>query len=473
MRTGLPAAIGAALVLAACGDNGQTPINTGDIGERLGDVPGVASVEEVATNTNGYRYYVLQFDQPVDHADPGGPHFLQKVSLLHKDLTAPMVAWTSGYTDYYLDRPVELTVLMGSNQISIEHRYFAGSRPENPDWSKLTIEQMAHDEHVIITALRGLYDGAFITSGGSKGGMTAIYHRRFYPDDVDGTVPYVAPISFGAPDARYNGYLDTLGPMECRQAVRDAAVEMLANRRDEISALAMAQATENQLSYTRILFAPAVESAIVSLEWSFWQYLGVGACVDVPAVTATDQEMFDFLDLVSPVSDNEDSRIADFDAYYYQAYFQLGYPEGGAAYLDPYLMFTDADYLNALPTTQPAYDGGAAMADIDQWVRTEGNRLLFVYGAWDPWTGGAFELGDATESSKYIQAEGSHSARITRLATADRDAAFATIEAWTGVAPKLPNQMRLDPRGPVVGTDVQRRVPPAIVRALNARRKSP
>ena len=33
--------------------------------------------------------------------------------------------------------------------------------------------------------------------------MTAIYHRRFYPDDVDGTVPYVAPISFGAPDLRY------------------------------------------------------------------------------------------------------------------------------------------------------------------------------------------------------------------------------------------------------------------------------
>ena len=472
MRLGLVAAVA---LLIACGDDGKPSISTGNVLEDLRRLPGVASVEEVPTTTSGFHYYVLQFDQPADHADPQGQRFLQRVSLLHRDLEAPMVAYTSGYHDYYNDRVVELTTLMLANQISIEHRFFATSRPEPPDWSKLTIEQMAHDQHAIITSLRSLYPGAFITAGASKGGMTAIYHRRFYPDDVDGTVPYVAPISYGAPDARYAGFLDTLGPPDCRQALRDAAVEMLANRRSAISALAATQAAELGLTYTRIPFDAAVESAIFNVEWSFWQYYGIGWCADVPLPSASDDQLWAFLDDFSPVSDNEDQRIAQFDAYYHQAYHQLGYPDGGAAYLDPYLQFTDADYLGILPTAQPTYDNGAAMADIDQWVRTEGNRLLFIYGQWDPWTGGSFELGNATDSQRFVQAEGSHGARLTRLAAGDRDTAFAMLEAWTGVTPKIPNQTRVQPDLAHTGrTDEDvLRVPPAIIRALSARRKSP
>src|SRR5690606_1604189 len=159
--------------------------------------------------------------------------------------------------------------------------------------------------------------------------------RRFYPDDVDGTVPYVAPISFGAPDPRYVPFLDTLGPADCRNKVRAAATEMLANRRDDFLQRAEAQATEYNFAYTRVLLGPAVESSIFNLEWSFWQYFGVTACPSVPEATASDDALWKFLDDVSPVSDNADARIEQFEAYYYQAYHQLGYPDGGAAYLDP------------------------------------------------------------------------------------------------------------------------------------------
>jgi hypothetical protein len=50
-----------------------------------------------------------------------------------------------GYSDYYRDSPVQLTRLLSANQISIEHRFFAESRPNPVDWSKLTIQQMAAD----------------------------------------------------------------------------------------------------------------------------------------------------------------------------------------------------------------------------------------------------------------------------------------------------------------------------------------
>ena len=452
--------------VAACGDNLEpTPdaASPGGLLAQLNALPGVTATQE-PTQQDGYTFIVLRFTQPVDHENPAGPTFQQRVSLLHRDKDAPMIVQTSGYWDYYRDSTVELTRLLGSNQISIEHRYFAESRPSNPDWSKLTIKQMADDEHAIIVALRTVYPGKFVTTGGSKGGMTAIYHRRFYPDDVDGTVPYVAPISFGAPDTRYNAFFDTVGPPACRQAVRDVAKELLQNRRAMVEAKAMEQALDpdEPHSYSRIQLRPAVESSIISLEWAFWQYYGFSFCSTVPAVTDTDAKLFGFLNVISPVTDNDDAQVAAFDAYYYQAYAQLGYPDQATPYLTPYIMFTDADYASSLPTAEPTYDGGAAMRDIDDWVKQHGNRLLFVYGQWDPWTAGKFELGQATDSLDVMQAMGTHGARITRLDDADRDAAFAKIAAWTGVTPTVPmptnaRSRTVEPREP--------RVPPAIVRA--------
>jgi PS-10 peptidase S37 len=445
------------VVCAACGDDGDTS-PPGGIADQLAALPGV-TVEARATATQGYEFFVLAFEQPVDHTVAGGPTFRQRVALLHKTTALPMVALTSGYWDYYGDQRYELTALLGANQISIEHRYFGDSRPANPDWTKLTIEQMANDEHVIITKLRTVYTGAFVTTGGSKGGMTAVYHRRFFPDDVEATVPYVAPISFGAPDTRYVPFLDTLGPQPCRDAVRAAATELLQNRRAAMTAKAEAQAAADGITYTRIAIGPAVEGSITSVEWAYWQYLGVQYCPMVPAVTASDDDFWDFLEDASAVSDNGDARIAQFDAYYYQAYAQLGFPDSVPAYLKPFLLYTDRDYDAALPTALPAYDNGAAMTDIDTWVKTEGDRLLFVYGQWDPWTGGKFDLGGATDSALFVQAQGTHGSRIARLASTDRSAAFAKLEAWTGVTPTLPQiALTTAAREP--------RVPPVMLRAL-------
>lgn len=463
LATGLAAAS-----LAACGDNlGDGP---DDLPGKLRLLDGV-TFEEFPTQTQPYTFYVLRFTQPVDHQNPGGPTFQQRVSLLHRDPGAPMIALTTGYWDYYGDNPYELTELLAANQISIEHRYFGESRPDPADWSHLTIRQMADDQHRIISALRTIYPGAFLTTGGSKGGMTATYHRRFYPDDVEGTVPYVAPISFGAPDLRYPGFVDTIGPPACRAALRAVATEMLQDRRAALQALAEAEATERGLAYTRIPIGPALEASIASLEWAFWQYRGVNSCTLVPPPTASDAELWRFLAQVSPVSDNADDSIADFEPYYHQAYAQLGYPAGGAAYLEPYLMYGDADYDGALPAGIPAYDGGAAMQDIDAFVKGQGSRMLFVYGEWDPWTGGKYDLGQAADSLLLVQPQGSHGARLGRLAEGDRALAFDRLRAWTGVAPSFPQQRAAREAAHATSPGLREpRLPPAMARGLRSRR---
>jgi hypothetical protein len=484
------------LMLAGCGDNLNAQVDATPLSDvspafmaSLAALPGVHDVSEQPTQTPGFHYFVLHFTQPVDHDDPASPTFLQEVSLLHHDTTAPMIVHTDGYWDYYLDNEVELTALLDGNQISIEHRFFGSSRPQPPDWTKLTIQQMADDEHAIVTALKQVYTGKYISTGGSKGGMTAIFYRRFFPDDVDGTVPYVAPISYGVADPRYPPFIAQVGTPACRQTVRDLAVEMLSNRRAALEAATQQQANQKGYVYSRVALGPSVESAIVSFEWSFWQYFGITQCASLPALTATDAELFDVLDTVSPPSDNDDEQTGLFDAWYFQAFFQLGYPaDGTAAYLMSFEMYTDADYVNTFPTAQPTYDGGVAMQDIASFIAQQGNRFVFVYGQWDPWSGGAFDLGGATDSLEIYQAQGTHNSHLATLAASDDQAALAKLAAWTGVTPKMPMvaTVRVDREPGCAGRSStaewrcgvddhpvrEPHVPPAYHRALRAMRKS-
>ena len=93
-----------------------------------------------------------------------------------------------------------------------------------------------------------------------------------------------------------------------------------------------------------------------------------------------------------------------------------------------------------------------------------------MYGEWDPWTGGKFDLGQATDSLRLIQASGTHGSSLTRLSDADRDAAFAKLAAWTGVTPvvTMPNTRAGAPESYEPYEPREPRVPPAIRRALRA-----
>lgn len=437
--------LGLLLAAAACGDNAVPSPDAGqppdpELLDALRALPGVTA-EPAVTSTPGYSYFVLHFTQPVDHDDPGGPTFQQEVSLLHKDRTAPMIVETDGYDDYTLDSRVDLTQMLDANQISIEHRFFASSIPASPDWSKVTVAQMAADEHAIVTALGTIYSGARVSTGASKGGMTATYFRRFYPDDVAGTVAYVAPQSFGAPDFGEDPFFTDIGPADgaCRDAIRAAATDMLQNRRAALVQLA----TRNLGAYTfsRFSIDDAVELSVAFAEWAFWQYQGVDRCVGVPDAAFTDAQAFGWLESVNPVEFLSDDELAEFTTYYFQAGYQLGYPDTPVPYLDG-LLHSDVNALtHLLPDgAVPTYDGGTAMHDIDDFVKHDAEHMIFVYGQWDPYSAEPFDPGDdgdARDVHRFINPEGTHGSEILDLPDADRDAALAPLEAWTGVTPKV------------------------------------
>jgi hypothetical protein len=417
----------------------------GDILDELNAIPGMTA-EERTTMLEGYRFFVMSYDQPVDHDNASGPTFKQRMTFLFRSYDAPVVAHNSGYFVSTRGSRSQITTLTNANQLSMEHRYFTPSRPDPADWTKLNIEQAATDQHRITQALKvRLFKGKWLTTGASKGGMTSLFHRRFFPNDVDATVAYVAPIDYPAdavqsPTNRYFVFLENVGTdATCRQKLKDFQNIALA-RREAMKTRMRAEAT-----FTEILGEDrALEFAVEELPFIFWQYGNQSRCASIPTSAASDDAVFKFLDDTSGAASYGDEDLLAYLPYYHQSATQLGYPISDESYLVG-LMYPGQDTAQAyvpsnIPT--PAYDNGAAMQDVQSWIASSGERIMLIYGQNDPWTAGAVDLGAATDSFKFIAPNGNHGSSITTLNDADEAAATAAVLRWMGVATK--SKGRLD-----------------------------
>ncbi|MGK4007967.1 S28 family serine protease [Sorangium sp. So ce1036] len=443
---------GAAEGAGGAAEGGVEAAGAGDLVEQLRAIPGL-TVEEQDSDLPGYRYLVMEIEQPADHGEPDGARFQQRLVLHHRDPAAPVVLVTEGYSIYpesqWLDEPAEL---LAANQIRVEHRFFTPSRPAPADWSMLTIEQAAADLHHVIASIRPLYQGKWISTGVSKGGMTSVYHRRFFPADVDGTVAYVAPHSLGGPDPRYLDFVAERGEPACRKALQDFQREALLRRSAMVERMEDEAAKEG-FAYDVLGVERTLEVAVLDTVFSFWQYQRASLCADVPTAASSDEEVWAFLEEVASPSLWSDPYLLAFEPYHWQAATQLGYPGVAEAHLADLLKHPGTDVPPAFvlsgPGKTPAYDPGA-MQDVSRWLTSEGERFLFIYGENDPYTAAAFELGQARDAHRFIAPEGNHGAVIGELAPADREQALKALEAWTGVAPSphAPTSLRRPLRDP-------------------------
>ncbi|MBX3161769.1 MAG: aminopeptidase [Deltaproteobacteria bacterium] len=448
------------LGLAACG--GKTPAEPdapgvevdaparGDILDELKAVPGVSNVEERETIVEGYRFFTFAYEQPVDHKAPGGAVFAQRMTLMHRDYAAPVVAHNSGYHVSTRGSRSSATIVTNGNQLSMEHRFFTPSRPEPADWDTLTIEQAANDQHRITQALKAhLYRGnKWLDTGASKGGMTSLFHRRFFPDDVDGTVAFVAPFDYPedavqSPTNRYIVFLENVGTSaSCRQRLKDFQNLVLA-RREAMKTRMRAAATFGQvLDEDR-----ALEFAVEETPFIFWQYGSQEDCASIPAASATDGAVFQFLDNVVDIASYGDDDLTAFLPYYHQSATQLGYPISDESYLVGLLHpgeDTAEAYVPAAIPRRP-YDEGAAMTDVQAWIATSGSQILLIYGQNDPWTAGAVDLGAAADSFKLIAPRGNHGSTIGSLAQGDQAIALSAVRRWAGLGEKPNNAPAFDP----------------------------
>ncbi len=406
-----------------------------DLVERLSAIPGLTIVSQ--SEPTGYRFFVLTYRQPADHRHPGAGTYEQRLTLLHRSSDAPVVLYTNGYGLPATPRPsrTEPAALLDANQISVEHRFFTPSRPTPADWSDLTIWQEATDEHRIVQAFKTIYDGKWIQTGASKGGMTSVYHRRFYPNDVDGVVAYVAPNDkINELDGAYDRFFATVGDAACRSALDNVQVEAL-KRRDQMVPLVEADAAANGWTFARTIGTAdrSFEMTVLDAVWAFWQYSSVADCATVPPATATDAELYAWIDGVAGWSFYTDQALEYYWPYYYQAASQLGWPSLRFEHLRGLRKHPGLySAVSALPTELRVRHHPLGMIDVDLWVRTASQRMMFVYGENDPWGAERFAP-SRRDSHLYVAPGANHGANISRLTAAESAEATATLRRWAGL----------------------------------------
>ncbi|TJZ55911.1 aminopeptidase [Streptomyces piniterrae] len=439
---------------AAAGAATAAEPKTKDIKDRLLAIPGMSLIEEKPVD--GYRYFVLNYTQPIDHRHPDKGTFQQRLTVLHKSVNRPTVFFTSGYNVSTTATRSEPTKIIDGNQVSLEYRYFTPSRPTPTDWKKLDIKQAANDQHRIFKALHRIYGKNWIATGGSKGGMTATYYRRFFPHDMNGTVAYVAPNDVkNDEDAAYDRFFKTVGTAQCRADLAAIEREALV-RREEMVDRFQKWADKEKQTFTRVGNADrAYEVMVTDLVFGFWQYQPAEtACAEVPKPTVSTDDLWKWMDEVGGFGSYTDQGMEPYTPYYYQAGTQLGEPGYQYPNVADLLKYPGINNSRSfVPKDIPMDFDKSAMPDVDKWVRKHANRMMFVNGQWDPWSSEHFEVGaGARDSYVFTVPGGNHGSNIAKLKDADRAKATAELLDWAGVkapgerkaAPQLPYDKKLD-----------------------------
>lgn len=398
----------------------------------LRGIPGL-QIETLVCADPFTEKYLIYLPQAIDHQHPEKGTFTQRVYVLHRDNNAPMVLTTEGYNGGYAGYEWyrnELDNYLGANEIVVEHRYFGPSSPDSLDWQYMTVEQAATDHHMVVELFKPFYTGKWVNTGISKGGQTALYHRAYFPDDVDATVGYVCPLNFSIEERRCYEFLDQVGSEECRQKIHDFQELLLCNKDKYFPAF------KKIIDQAGLHFSMAggdtagYELTALEYSFAFWQW-GRTPCDSIPQGDVDPVKAMMHLQDVAGLDWVSDEGIGRLQPFFYQSLTEIGFYgydhsefEGCVTALDKQSFdFTCPEGATCIYDPEP-------MEMVDHFVRHEGENMIFIYGEWDPWSAPGVQISGKTNSFKVVKPEGSHGTRIRNLPEEQKQKVLESLGEW-------------------------------------------
>lgn len=375
--------------------------------------------------------------QPVDHNDPNGPTFIQKGTLLHRDDKLPVIFTPSGYGSYNV-RNYDLTTYSFKNNeysglpniLAVDHRYYGndGKDFESLDPEFLNIEQAAKDLHRIVEIFKEVYNSKWISMGYSKGGRTCIYHKYFFPEDIDATLSFVAPITLRERDMRFYDFVKNIATDEEYNKMIQFQ-RLILTKRNELIPLVEEWYSDNDLLLDREA-DKVIESISLGYPFSYWQYRSYWRfnnqkILDAPSEGSSAEEIFDFLAntiLLDRYSLKDDVKYAP---YSYQAKTQLGYP----VYAE-YEALSDLLLYYKQPSEYSDNFDSQAVQDVINWLDLNGDNIIHFYGGKDPWTAAMYQPPTSTNALSIIEPTGDHLIDLNDLS--EKKEVISKLEEWIG-----------------------------------------
>lgn len=407
----------------------------GEAGKRLAALPGVSKVEALKTTLFPEKY-VFFIRQQLDAKDASKGYFEQRVVLCHRGFDRPTVLVTEGYNARYAMRENymdELSKLFETNVITVEYRYFDQSMPKPCNWDYMTVENSLYDLHHVNETLHAMYKGKWISTGISKGGQTTMFYRAYFPNDVDISVPYVAPLNKSVEDGRHEKFLQyEVSTKENRQKVLD--LQLLLFKRKAALLPMLEQYCKDQKFTFNVPIAEIFDFIVMEYSFAFWQW--GDDLAKIPTSKATDKELFDYLMRISEPGyfSNQNPNFP----FNYQAARELGYYGYYTEPFKKYLSIKSAKgYLKRLMVPKGQEDvqfSPVLYNNTVDFLTKNDPKMVYIYGDIDPWSASGVYGLPFTKNKKnlhvYMCKGGSHRTRINSFPEATRQEIIQLISNW-------------------------------------------
>jgi hypothetical protein len=406
-----------------------------DFSKLLKSLDGISDVQMLESPVFKEKY-VMKIRQNVDGDNADKGTFGQRIFVCLRDINAPTVIVTEGYSASYgtFSRyDIELGRLFGANIVLCEYRYFDQSVPEPCNWDYLTVANSLRDLHHVRQTLGQIFKGKWISTGSSKGGQTTMFYRAYYPDDVDASVSYVAPLNRSVEDGRHEKFLaKKAGTAEDRAIVLRAQQEML-KRRDTMIPLFKKFCDEHHYQF----YLPIDEIYdYMVLEYAFAHFQYGTKASEIPSVTGPDEPLFKhFVKVSGPDYFAYPSRYLPFDV---QAARELGYygyslkglkkwtkVKSTKGYLKKIMLSPELRHYEFDPTLYKR---------TVKFLKKEDPTMIFIYGEADPWSASGvctwLNCKKKENMRVYVQPGGDHGASITDMPEPDKTDIMERLTKW-------------------------------------------
>ncbi len=406
-------------------------VNATELTEKLASLTEVSKVKELHS-ADGLEKLVCFVNQQLDWDDASEGDFGQRVIIKHRGFDRPTVMVTEGYGAAYAMSPnyqEELSTLLDANLVFVEHRYFLESTPQPCDWNHLTVKNSAGDYHHIRNLLREVYPGKWFTTGISKGGQTTMFYRSFYPNDVDGSVSYVAPLNKSLEDGRHEPFINQAGTPEERARIQAFQLEVL-KRRATVEPMFADYCARKGYTF-RVPVSEIYDLAVLEYSFAFWQWGDDVA--QIPAVDASDSTYYKHL--IDKCEPSYFSQQTPYTSFNVQAMRELGYY---GYETEPFEEYLSVDYTEGymrrvmIPEELSYIEFDANLYEhVNQFLEDNDIPMMFIYGQYDPWTAtGVTWLEGKKHMHVFVEPRGSHKARVGTMPEETQKKIMKILRRW-------------------------------------------
>ena len=256
-----------------------------------------------------------------------------------------------------------------------------------------------------------------------------MFHKRFYPDDVDASICYVSGLNTSDEEPRIYEFLATIGDEECRKKVEDFQ-KLVLKKKEALMPLFLRYAEKNDLTFKILGPEAAYEYNALEYSFAFWQWHKRG-CQEIPDEKDSLESILEHWVEISRPYYFADSGITYLIPSFYQMLTELGYYGYDTKPFEGLLdVLDEADFSFNMPEGVDYKFNPAVMADMIEWIATKGNNMIFIYGALDTWFASSVQLKGKTNALKMVLEDGDHRTRVMNFPQAEQERIFTALEEW-------------------------------------------